>query len=469
MKSKYGIDLDHLTNISPNIMGELIDIFFLSPLIQAEEVPTLLNKIRDDSHAKEVYQFFVQKTNFYHSKLEYSEITPKILYNRSLNKIQRWIELYHLNNTSQIESFIYFNKLEGIKAEYLIMSRGVWKINNPYFIKQYLDKYVKGQEEAKKAISFAFYLHLVRCGIVIPENAPEDYSIEDLKLPKPNMMLIGSTGSGKTYIIKTLCKHFNIPYIKIDCSSLTSSGYIGKGIDNYFLELYKKCGKNAEKFNQSIIFFDEIDKLSEKATGHNGSVGGIEMQQELLTILEDDEIVFTEHTSGAHGQYTLKINNITFVFSGAFTGIEQIVSKRTGHQSLGFKKRSTESIGYGDVKPEDIIEFGLMPELVSRINFIETLEPITKEILVQILKESEDSPIIAYQNYFQIHGDTLSIDDEVLELIAEYAIQKGGGVRSLVTILQELLKNHLFMGPNPTSEDFHIDRQYFEKMFAKSD
>lgn len=466
----YGINFEELKLQDHADNRILIRTLFLHPFINCSKTVEILKKDFEPTTLKELISNLQLDLDRYVE--EPKLLSPEESEARLMEKIQSWSHFFNRPTEQEIMEYVDFHHLDKRQYFNLLRSYNVEVAQNPIAIKQLLDKYVVGQEKAKEAICFAFYLHLLRTGIVKPpiiigdsmENEYTQYS-----LPKPNMMLVGSTGSGKTYIIKTLCNLFDVPFIKIDCASLTCSGYIGKHVDDYLFSLYKKLGQDLSKMEKSIIYFDEIDKLSERYT-HQASVGGVEVQQEFLTLLEDDEILVEQFGNSAKHNFRLKSDKLMFVFSGSFFGVEKIIRKRIdGGSKLGFRNNafSEEENDHvlGHLMPQDIIDFGIIPELVGRINFVETLAPLTVEDVKKIILFSKDSPLEKYKNFFKIHLDELIIEDEVYELIASKVIESGGGGRAIVSCLQKLLKDILFQAPNMKKEIFRLDKNYFNTVF----
>jgi len=468
---KYGIDLSKYSITSTDEVTELLRLLFLSH-ISCSRVVEILNGLSD----------VIDKGELTSLKSDLQKWINKDVEGKSNNeayeeKLHSWSEYFNRLEESEVSEYVSFNGMKKEVGKKTLLAYNLELADSPQAIKHMLDKYVIGQESAKESISFAFYLHLIRIGMVKPpilrgSKLENTYHIHPL--PKPSMMLIGQTGSGKTYIIKTLCKMFDVPFVKIDCASLTSSGYIGKGFNDYLMNLYKKVGKDSSKMEKAIIYFDEIDKVSEHHTKRSGgSVGGIELQQEFLNFLEDDTIIL-ESTKGRREGVSFSGENLMFIFSGSFAGIETLVEKRIGSgaskSGIGFnqirtKQEDGKTGNYLDmVSSADLIEFGVIPELVGRINFFESLHPLTADDVIKIMRDTKDSPLEKYHNFFKVHLDELIIEDEVYKLIADKVIEKGGGGRSITGVLQELLNPLLFKAPNMKKEVFKVDKNYFNQV-----
>jgi len=386
-------------------------------------------------------------------------------------KLQEWIDNFECS-PQEINEYLTFYKLsQDIVSTLRLVPKE--KLVSPKSIFNELNKFVIGQENAKKILSSAVYTHLLRRQKIKPQITliyKGDYDTVPL-LPNPNIILIGSTGTGKSYILKTISNLFGLPFLKIDCASLTSSGYVGNGLSEYLAAFYKKHKGNLNELNNAIIFFDEFDKLSEQAYSKSqGSVGGIEMQQEFLQLIEDKEYLINVK-GGKEESVLVNLSNCMFVFGGSFYGIESIIEKRLGQtKSVGFRNTNNskevkkESI-LQKVFQEDLIKFGILPELVGRVNHIVTLQNHTKETIIEIIKNASDSILKSYQNFFDLHLDKLIIEDEVYELIAERVIITGTGARGLNGILNELLKDLVYEAPNMKMETFTVDKDYFNKVF----
>jgi ATP-dependent Clp protease ATP-binding subunit ClpX len=355
------------------------------------------------------------------------------------------------------------NKFNDIVSEVFYTVRDYY--NTPAKIKAFLDTRVIGQEDAKKILSICFYIHLIRIGYIQPNNT-KGFVFSADAFPKPNLLLSGSTGSGKSFLINTLCDFFKLPFIRIDCSSLVSSGYVGNNLNTYLRSLVDRYGK--KKAEKAILFFDEFDKISEYNIGRHGSVGGVELQQEFLVLLEDKKInVIAERSSTI--SCVLNSENMMLVFAGSFAGVERIIEKRLnkkhGYGSIGYTKKEKPK-GFNLLKkidPDDLIKFGIIPELVGRIGFIAVLDTLKKEELVQIMKTSKNNILEQYINYFKFNNDTIVIKDEVYELIAEEAIKRKTGARALQGVIMQLFRDLLFETVNDKSETHVIDADYFHQ------
>ena len=391
---------------------------------------------------------------------------------RAQARLKDWIEFFGCTS-EEIKIYVDYYGLsdKGIKA----VGSGTGKSAlNPRKIQAMLDEYIIGSHTAKRKISIGVYSHLIRAGITRPiirkVYAEKPFSSVP-NLPNPNIVLIGSTGTGKSYMVKTIAQLFDLPLLKIDCASLTASGYMGNGLNDHLYIFFSRQAQNQSFINRSIIFFDEFDKLSEYNTKRpEGSVGGVEMQQEFLNLLEDKDYLVQPSKRSQGEPFTIDLNNSMFIFGGSFSGIEKIIEKRAGLKALGFKKYGDRNKDENDIlsyaTPSDLVTFGIIPELAGRVNHIIKMEEHSKESIIQIIKKSKGSALKTYENYFDIHFDSLTINDDVYELIAEKVLETKTGARAIHSILNELLKDFMYETPNVYFEQIVIDRNYFQQVFG---
>jgi len=403
----------------------------------------------------------------------------KSLYDKSQNAITplekyiTWENYFSkLTNTERSDYFTTF-RIYNTESEQLLQKHHIKTFKKPKDIYDELCKYVKGQEDAKKSMSFAFYLHLIRIRKIVPEI----YNITnvsrrtgDIVLPDPHIMLIGPTGAGKTHIIRTLCRMYDIPFVKMDCAQMVSAGYVGTTIDDALTSLLLKA-QSPYDAERGVVFFDEFDKVSEMNTVQ-GNVGGVSLQQEFLSIIEGGERMVKKSLDRYADYKTFETKNLLLVFSGSFAGIERFIENRNNKNAIGFKPAASpdKSDSHNILKnamPQDFIDFGMIPELVGRINYYIALEELSKATLMEIIKNTNDSYLNAYENFFWIHYDKLIIDEEVCEMIADMVIQLKLGARPVRSILQKLLAEALFQSPNVIMETFHITKEDFIKTFNK--
>lgn len=333
----------------------------------------------------------------------------------------------------------------------------------PHKIKQSLDEYVVGQEHAKKVISVAVYNHYKR----VATNTMNEIEIE-----KSNMLMIGPTGCGKTYLVKTLARLLDVPLAIADATSLTEAGYIGDDIESVVSKLLAAADNDVEKAERGIIFIDEIDKIAKKKNTNTRDVSGESVQQGMLKLLEGAEVEVPVGANSKNAMVplaTVNTRNILFICGGAFPDLEDIVKERlTKTASIGFNSELKDKYDkdkniLSKVTVEDIKKFGMIPEFIGRLPIIYTLEGLTKEMMVKILKEPKNAILKQYQKLLELDEVKLEFSDEALEAIAEKAMERDTGARALRSIIEEFMLDIMYEIPKDDNIGrVTITREYIE-------